>query len=111
MTFRRRTFAALATATILSTQALALPALSVSATRLTKSSAAAYARKDAQAAAVISPGDKVRISGCHAISRTTFKCKVLILPVASGSRCRWTDTIKLVHGKPSITYSRATCTN
>jgi hypothetical protein len=88
------------------------PAFAASAVplhKLTKTSAATAARKDAEAAATISGGDKVVISNCRAYGRTAFKCAVQLVPDSSSSRCHWTDTIRLVNGKPDVRYSSVVC--
>ncbi|MGI8803308.1 MAG: hypothetical protein ACR2KV_14275 [Solirubrobacteraceae bacterium] len=111
MPTQKKALTGLATATLVLGQALLAPAIGSSAVRLTKASVTALAKKDATAAAVISSGDKVVVTGCHAISRTTFRCQIEIIPAQSQSRCRWTDTIRLVKGKPVITYSHARCSD
>jgi len=78
-------------------------------TKLTKTAAAADARADAEAGATISGGDKVVITDCRTYGRSAFKCDVQLLPAASASRCTWTDTIRLVAGKPAIRYSDVAC--
>jgi hypothetical protein len=77
--------------------------------KLTKTTAAAAAKKDAQAAATISGGDKFVVSNCRAYGKTAFKCAIELIPQTSTSICRWTDTIRLVKGKPVIKYSSAVC--
>jgi hypothetical protein len=77
--------------------------------KLTKTSAATAARKDAEAAATITGGDKVVISDCRTYGRASFKCAVQLVPESSSSRCHWTDTISLVGGKPNVKYSSVVC--
>jgi type II secretory pathway pseudopilin PulG len=78
-------------------------------TKLTKTAAAAAAKKDAQAAAMISGGDKVVVSNCRTYGKTAFKCAIELIPETSTSICRWTDTIRPVQGKLVIKYSSAVC--
>jgi hypothetical protein len=112
ITTKHQALAGVATAAIVLAQSLALPALSVSATRLTAASAAAVAKSDAIAAAAIYGGDTAKITGCHAIRGGAYTCQVELIPVHSNSRCRWTDTIRLVKGKPKVVkYTSAHCTN
>jgi hypothetical protein len=89
----------------------ALPASGAPAprlTHLTKATAGALAVKDAQAAVVISAGDKVQASGCHAVGHGAFRCQMLLIPVKSSSRCRFSETVSLVHGRPVFAYSKVT---
>ncbi|HEU0318111.1 MAG TPA: hypothetical protein VFR49_12320 [Solirubrobacteraceae bacterium] len=112
ITTKNQALAGVATAAIVLAQSLALPALSASATRLTAASAAAVAKSDAMAAAAIYGGDTAKISGCHAVRGGAYTCQVELIPVRSNSRCRWTDTIRLVKGKPTVVkYTAAHCTN
>ncbi len=112
ITTKNQTLAGVATAAVLLAQSLALPALAASATRLTAASAAAVAKSDAMAAAAIYGGDTAKITGCHAVRGGSYTCQVLLIPVHSSSRCRWTDTIRLVKGKPTVVkYTAAHCTN
>jgi cytochrome c5 len=78
-------------------------------TKLTKTTAAAAAKEDAQAAATISGGDKVVVSNCRTYGKTAFKCAIELIPETSTSTCRWTDTIRLVKGKPDVKYSPVVC--
>lgn len=107
-----RVLAAASTAATLLAVAGAPAALGASTppvAKLTKTSAAAAARKDTLAAAAIYGGDKVVISGCRTYGKSAYKCSVLLVPQSSASRCRWTDTIRLVKGKLNVTPSAAGC--
>jgi hypothetical protein len=107
-----RAITATSTAAVLLAATAVPPALGASAApihKLTKTIAAAAARKDAQAGATISGGDKVVVSGCRAYGKSAFKCAVELIPVSSASRCHWTDTIRLVKGKPDVRPSGASC--
>jgi hypothetical protein len=107
---RNKTLATLATAALL-TGALGAPPMAASATRLTRAAAEAAARRDAAAATVLYGGDKVKAT-CRATGRNVFRCQILLTPVHSGSRCRWTDTVRLVRGRPQVgSYSHASCSD
>jgi hypothetical protein len=108
MTTKNKALAGLASASILLAQALATPSLGLSAPRLTKASAEALARRDALAGFGINGGDKVQAT-CHAIRGGAYSCQMLLIPVKSSSRCRWTETIRIVKGKPDIKYARVAC--
>jgi hypothetical protein len=88
------------------------PALGATAApikKLTKTTAEAAARADAEAGATISGGDKVIVSDCRRYGRAAYKCAIELIPEGSASRCRWTDTISLVKGKADVKYSAVSC--
>jgi hypothetical protein len=79
--------------------------------KLTKAIASSAALKDAEAAASINGGDKVVVSDCRTYGKASYKCAIQLIPVSSSSRCKWTDTISLVKGQPSIKYSASVCSD
>ncbi|MEA2297223.1 MAG: hypothetical protein QOF77_159 [Solirubrobacteraceae bacterium] len=111
MTTKNKALAGLAATTVLLGQGLAMPSLGASATRLTKTSAAAIAGREARAGAIISSGDKIKVSNCRSAGHGAFKCQIELIPVKSTSRCRWTETVRLVRGKPTVAFSRVSCSD
>jgi hypothetical protein len=112
ITTKHRALAALASTVAVLVPSLVAPGLAASAVRLTKTSAAKIARSDALAAASLGGGDAVKITNCHAVRGGAYTCQVELIPVHSSSRCRWTDTIRLVKGKPKVVkYTSAHCSD
>jgi hypothetical protein len=87
---------------------LAPPALAATKppAHLTTALATKYIRADVTSAFGLFGGDKFVITGCHAIRGGAYTCKVELIPQQSNSRSRWTNTVKLVKGKPVVTYSK-----
>lgn len=91
---------------------MALPAPAALATgpakpkKLTAALAAKYAHDEALAGFGLMGGDKVVVTGCRAIRTGVYTCKMMLVPSQSTSRPHWTDTIRLVKGKPKIDYSK-----
>jgi hypothetical protein len=112
ITTKHRALVALASTVVVLAPSLAAPGLAASAVRLTKTTAAALAKRDALAAASLGGGDSVRITNCHAVRGGAYTCQVELIPAHSSSRCRWTDTIRLVKGKPTVVkYTSAHCSD
>jgi hypothetical protein len=93
--------------TAAATAALAPPALGATKApaHLTAALAAKYIRAEVTSGFGM-PGDKLLITGCHAIRRDVYTCKVVLVPVQSNSRPHWTNTVSLARGKVVIAYSK-----
>lgn len=96
---------------VLATMALPAPAGALAAgtakpKKLTAARAAKYAHDEALAAFGLMSGDRAVVTGCKSIRSRVYTCKVMLIPFQSTSRPHWTDTIRLVKGKPKIDYSK-----
>jgi len=105
---RTKALAGLAAAFALAPALPASPALAATKppAHLTVALATKYIRADVTSAFGLFGGDKFVITGCHPIRGGAYTCKVELIPQQSNSRSHWTNTVKLVKGKPVVTYSK-----
>ncbi len=106
ITPRKKAVAGLALATMALPAPAALAAGAAKPKKLTAALAGRYAHDEALAAFGLMSGDKAVVTGCKAIRKGVYTCKVMLIPFQSNSRPHWTDTIRLVKGKPKIDYSK-----